>query len=117
MKRVDKPWGYEEWFVQNEKYVGKFLFIKKGHRLSKQHHVVKDETVYVMTGEMNLMLYDENNDSLSLIRLMKEGSSHRIEPGTIHRMIAIEDTLLIEVSTPEVDDIVRHEDDYGRIKK
>ena len=113
-KIVDKPWGYEEIIVQTDKYVMKRLFIRSGERLSRQFHVKKDETIYVSKG---LLLLDlSENDSESNILKLSEGKSWRIKPKTIHRFTAPEDQSveLFEVSTPELDDVVRLSDDYGR---
>lgn len=113
-KIVDKPWGHEEIIVHTDKYVMKKLFIKAGQRLSRQFHVEKDETIYVSKG---LLLLDlSENDSESNILKLSEGKSWRIKPKTIHRFTAPEDQIveLFEVSTPELDDVVRLHDDYGR---
>ena len=107
---IEKPWGYEEIFAKSEHYVGKILFINKGHRLSKQYHEQKDETVFVLEG--NLYLYLNDTDDLIIL---KKGENHRILPCTIHRMEAKDsDVKLIEVSTSQLDDVIRLEDDYGR---
>ena len=113
-KIVDKPWGYEEIIVQTNSYVMKKIFIRAGHRLSRQFHAQKDETVYVSKGVLLLDLSE--NDSESNILKLSEGKSWRIKPKTIHRFTAPEDQSveLFEVSTPELDDIVRLHDDYGR---
>ena len=113
-KIVEKPWGHEEIIVHTEKYVMKKLFIKAGQRLSRQFHVKKDETVYVSKG---LLLLDlSRNDNESNIIKLGEGKSWRITPNTIHRFTAPdnENVVLFEVSTPELDDVVRLSDDYGR---
>tara|TARA_R110002020_G_scaffold191209_4_gene391014 strand:- start:1469 stop:1825 length:357 start_codon:yes stop_codon:yes gene_type:complete len=114
MKKIDKPWGYEEIIVHTDKYMMKKLFIKAGHRLSKQFHMKKDETVYVNAGVLHLDLSREAGESN--IRKLYEGESWRIHPKTIHRFCAPPDTntILIEASTPELDDVVRLHDDYGR---
>ena len=110
---VEKPWGYEEIWAVNDKYVGKILFIKNGSKLSRQYHEVKDETIYVLDGVLLLELGD-GDDILSVS--MKPGDVQRITPGLIHRFCADcgTDVKLIEVSTPELDDVVRIQDDYGR---
>jgi mannose-6-phosphate isomerase-like protein (cupin superfamily) len=108
LERIEKPWGHEILFAVTEKYIGKILFIKKDHRLSLQYHEQKDETFYCLNGKGQLII--RNGDALPLA----PGCSYRIKPTTIHRIEAIEDTILIEVSTPEIDDVVRIEDDYGR---
>ena len=111
---VEKPWGHEVIIVHTDKYVMKRLFIKAGQRLSRQFHKVKDETVYVCQGTLLLDL--SRNDTESNIVKLKEGKSWRITPNTIHRFTAPEDqdVVLYEVSTPELDDVVRLSDDYGR---
>ena len=111
---VDKPWGHEEIIVHTDKYVMKKLFIKQGQRLSRQFHKIKDETVYVVEGTLLLDL--SKTDSENNIVKLTEGQSRRITPETIHRFTAPDDesVLLFEVSTPELDDVVRLSDDYGR---
>ena len=105
---VEKPWGYEEIWAKTESYVGKKIFIKKGHRLSKQYHKEKEETVYVLSGNLRLQFQDH-------ARLMIQGESCHIPPGTVHRFCADRNNVeVIEVSTPQLDDVVRIEDDYGR---
>ncbi len=113
-KIIEKPWGYEEVIVHTDKYVMKKIFIKAGHRLSRQFHVKKDETVYVNGGVLHLD-FSENDGESNILKLY-EGSSWRIKPKTVHRFCAPPDTnvVLIEVSTPELDDVVRLSDDYGR---
>ena len=107
--KVEKPWGHEIRWAINDKYLGKILYIKAGNRLSLQYHEQKDETIYVLSGEAVVHLDDK-------IHLLSKGESLRIQPGMIHRFCAPEDSdvELIEVSTPEIDDVVRVEDDYGR---
>ena len=109
--KVKKPWGHEIRWAINDKYLGKILHISRGQRLSKQYHNVKDETIYVSAGVLIL----EIGEKPELIYL-KEGESYRIEPKTIHRFCAPSESYveLIEVSTPEIDDVVRLQDDYGR---
>jgi quercetin dioxygenase-like cupin family protein len=112
-KRISKPWGYEIWWATTEKYVGKILHVNKNQSLSYQYHKVKDETIYVFAGEIILEL-EEVGKPKEIIRLLP-GDARRITPLTKHRMTAISDSDLIEVSTPEVDDLVRLEDKYGRV--
>lgn len=112
MRRVEKPWGHEEIWAETDRYVGKVLFIRAGARLSLQHHQRKDETVRVLSGVMDLHL--EGDDGRMNVHRMAGGEAVRILPGRRHRMHAIEDTHVLEVSTPELDDVVRHEDDFGR---
>jgi dTDP-4-dehydrorhamnose reductase/mannose-6-phosphate isomerase-like protein (cupin superfamily) len=112
VRRVDKPWGHEIIWAQTDRYVGKVLFIKAGERLSLQYHEKKDETVHVLTGKMVFEVGPKDAAREDLI--MKPGDSYRITPFTVHRMIALEDTQILEASTPELDDVVRLEDKYGR---
>lgn len=111
MERIEKPWGHEILFAVTEKYIGKILFIKKGYRLSLQYHKQKDETFYCLKGRASLTI--GNGNITSILPLVPDCSYH-VEPMTIHRVEAIEDTTLVEVSTPEAEDVVRVEDDYGR---
>lgn len=113
MKKVDKPWGYEIWFAQTDKYVGKILHINAGQRLSLQYHEVKDETIYLSKGLMDLELADDKDSESKILRL-QPGDAQRIKPFQKHRMIAVEDCDVFEVSTPEVEDVVRLQDNYGR---
>lgn len=113
IKNVPKPWGYEVWWALTDKYVGKILHINKGHSLSYQYHKVKDETIYLHSGAMILEIEKVGN-SRETIRLLP-GDAIRITPLTRHRMTATEDSDVLEVSTPEVDDVVRLEDKYGRL--
>ena len=111
MDRVDKPWGYELRFARTERYAGKVLFVKAGSQLSLQYHERKDEAFFVQEGTLELVL--GRGAEQHVLRLQK-GESRRIPPGTIHRFRAVTDVLLFEVSTPELEDVVRLEDDYGR---
>ena len=112
--RVEKPWGYELWWARTDRYVGKLLHVKAGHQLSLQYHVVKDETIHLQRGELVLVV-DEGEGLVE--RRLAPGDSYHIAPGTRHRMIAVTDCDVLEVSTPEVDDVVRLEDAYGRVKQ
>lgn len=107
--KVEKPWGYEIRWAINNKYLGKILYINPGQRLSLQYHEVKDESIYVLEG----VLIVNGKDSVTIL---EEGDSMRIQPGTIHRFCAppSHHVRLIEVSTPEIDDVIRLEDDYDR---
>ena len=112
MKKVDKPWGYEIWFADTPHYAGKLLFIREGERLSLQFHNKKDETVYLHSGRLNMQLGpDEKN--LAEVEMFP-GDAQRILPTEVHRMQALEDCVVFEVSTPHLDDVVRLKDDYGR---
>jgi quercetin dioxygenase-like cupin family protein len=110
-RRVEKPWGHEIIWAETPKYVGKVLHITKGHRLSRQFHRVKEETLRVLSGAMDL---EVGPDGHRTTLRMSSGDTFHVLPGTIHRMIAVEDTDVLEVSTPELDDVVRLEDSYGR---
>ncbi len=110
--RVDKPWGHELIWAHTDRYVGKVLVIEAGHRLSLQLHRQKDETILVIGGRMRLHLEDETGTLRS--EELGPGDHRRVVAGRRHRYEAIERTELVEVSTPEVWDVVRLEDDYGR---
>ena len=110
--RVDKPWGHELIWALTDRYVGKILFIEAGKRLSLQYHEEKDESIFVLEGRMVLHLEDSKGELQS--SEMEQGDSHRIPVGARHRFAAIEDTRLVEVSSPEIEDVVRVEDDFGR---
>ena len=111
-KKIHKPWGHEIIWSQCDKFVGKILFIKFKNKLSRQYHVNKEETILVLNG--SLLLEIGEKESIKKIILAK-GQSFHIKPGLIHRFIAeYEDVELAEVSTPELDDVVRLEDDYNR---
>ena len=111
-----KPWGHEIRFAQNEKYLGKILFIRKGQRLSRQYHELKDETIFVQHGTLILELGSPGVGSFET-KTLHYGERFRILPGVIHRFCAPSETsvTLIEVSTPEIDDVVRLQDDYKRV--
>ncbi len=108
---VDKPWGHETIWAKTADYVGKVLFIKAGHKLSLQYHEIKEETIYLFSGEMIFTV--EENGSL-VEKRMRAGDEYHIPPHTRHRMEAVEDCQVFEVSTPQLDDVVRLEDAYGR---
>ena len=111
-RRVEKPWGHELIWAHTERYVGKLLVIEAGKRLSLQKHLKKDESIFVVSGRMRLVLEDEsgalqNHD-------LGPGEHRRIPTGRVHRFEAIERVEVMEVSTPELDDVVRLQDDFGR---
>jgi mannose-6-phosphate isomerase-like protein (cupin superfamily) len=112
LRRVDKPWGHELIWAHTDRYVGKILVIEAGRRLSLQRHLVKDESIYVSAGR--LRLYLEDDEGTVCVEELSAGESRRVPTGRIHRYEAIERCELIEVSTPELDDVVRLEDDFGR---
>jgi mannose-6-phosphate isomerase len=111
-RRVDKPWGHEEIWAWTDRYVGKLLVIETGKRLSYQYHETKDEWVLVLSGRLKLLL--ENDTGAVVESELDEGRSAHVPTGRRHRYEAIETCRLIEVSTPELDDVVRLDDDYGR---
>ena len=113
MRKVEKPWGYEEIWAETEKYVGKILTILPGHRLSLQYHNVKEETIYVMEGELLVWTSENESDHFHV----QKGETYHVNPKQVHRFGASKGyqlTRLIEVSTPEIDDVVRLKDDYRR---
>lgn len=110
-QRVDKPWGHEIIWARTGDYVGKMLFIRRGHKLSLQYHRTKEETIYLHSGEM---LFTVDQDGQLVVRTLRAGDEHHIPPGTRHRMEAVTDCEVFEVSTPHLDDVVRLEDAYGR---
>lgn len=112
MQRVEKPWGYELWWAHTDRYVGKLIHINEGHALSLQYHNKKDETIFVWKGRILFESQDVNGNLQG--RVMTPGEAVHVTPPTVHRMTAIEDTDIFEVSTPEVEDVVRLEDRYGR---
>ena len=109
---VEKPWGREIIWAETEYYIGKMLEINSGHRLSRQYHQVKDETIYVLEGCLTLELGENGSD----IHILGRGDSWHVTPGTVHRFCAdnLTDVTLLEVSTTELEDVVRLEDDYKR---
>ena len=109
---MDKPWGHELRWAVTDRYVGKLIHIEPGHRLSLQYHVEKDETIFISHGELELILEDESHVLRS--HRLTAGMSARILPGRRHRFVAIDAVDLFEVSSPEIDDVVRLEDSYGR---
>ncbi len=114
IQKVEKPWGYELIWAKTDQYVGKILHIRKGHKLSLQYHQVKEETIFISKGKMNLVFENEAGE-LEEIPL-EPGEAHHIPVGRKHRMVAVEDCDVFEVSTPQLNDVVRLEDSYGRVK-
>jgi mannose-6-phosphate isomerase-like protein (cupin superfamily) len=112
-RRVEKPWGWELVWAETEHYVGKLLFVKAGESLSLQFHRVKDESWYVQSGRAKLELADAGEQVLQE-EIVTAPAYFHFEPGTVHRVTAIDDSTIIEVSTPHLDDVVRLEDRYGR---
>ena len=111
-RRVEKPWGWELIWAHADAYVGKVLFVKAGHSLSLQYHEQKDESWLVQSGRASLELGQVGGELETLE--IGPGDCFRYWPGTVHRVTAIEDTTILEVSTPHLDDVVRLEDQYGR---
>jgi len=112
-RRVEKPWGYELIWAHTDLYVGKVLFVRAGHSLSLQFHNEKDESWYVQSGRAELELGEAGQGVLNM-EVIGEGACFHFVPGTVHRVTAVEDTTILEVSTPHLDDVVRLEDRYGR---
>lgn len=111
VRRVEKPWGYELHWARTNRYVGKVIHVNKGHALSLQYHNVKDETIHLWSGKL---LFEIEEEGRLVGREMLPGESVHITPKTVHRMTALEDSDILEASTPELDDVVRLEDRYGR---
>ncbi len=111
VKRVEKPWGYELHWAITGRYVGKVIHVNAGHALSLQYHKQKEETILLWAGRL---LFEIEQDGTLVKREMAPGERVHVTPRTVHRMTAIEDCDIFEVSTPELDDVVRLEDRYGR---
>ena len=111
-QRIEKPWGWELIWALADEYVGKILFVRAGQALSLQYHERKDESWYVQEGRAELLLGGVGGEPSA--QEIGPGDSFRFRPGTVHRVTALEDTLILEVSTPQLDDVVRLEDRYGR---
>jgi mannose-6-phosphate isomerase-like protein (cupin superfamily) len=114
VKVVPKPWGEERWLAHTDRYAGKILILKKGHRLSLQYHEKKHEVQFVDSGRIRYTLGSVDRPGEVEEIIVEAGSTVTLPPGAIHRMEALEDSRLFEVSTPELEDVVRLEDDYGR---
>jgi mannose-6-phosphate isomerase len=112
VRRVEKPWGYEVIWATTELYCGKLLFVRAGEALSLQLHRQKDETIYVHEGRLEFEMGEEAGAVASAV--VEPGAAFHVRPGTVHRMRALEDSVLLEVSTSHLDDVVRLEDRYGR---
>lgn len=112
VKTIKKPWGEEIWFAHTDQYAGKILKIFKGHRMSLQYHDIKRETQYIKSGKVKFT-YGETLENLKEI-VLNPGDKFEVIPKLIHRVEALEESEIIEVSTPQLDDIVKIEDDYGR---
>jgi mannose-6-phosphate isomerase-like protein (cupin superfamily) len=112
-RKVEKPWGYELIWAESDHYVGKILFVKAGESLSLQFHRVKDESWLVQEGRAKLEL-GSAGDTMLKEEVIVTGATFRFRPGTVHRITALEDTTIVEVSTAHLDDVVRLDDRYGR---
>jgi mannose-6-phosphate isomerase len=112
-RRVDKPWGYELIWALTDLYCGKLLVVRAGQALSMQFHREKDESWYVLEGRAEIEMAGAGEKAPTR-EVVTAGAAFRITPGTVHRVRALEDTTILEVSTPQVDDVVRLEDAYGR---
>jgi quercetin dioxygenase-like cupin family protein len=113
---IEKPWGHEEIWASSTRYVGKILYLKKGHRLSRQYHRVKEETIMVVEGILTLETGPQHEGDPIICHTLLPGGIFHIPPGTVHRFCAEKDDVkVVEVSTPEIRDVVRLEDDYRRI--
>ena len=109
---VKKPWGWENRFAVTDRYLGKVIHVNRGEMLSLQYHRQKDETILIVQGVMDLQL--EDDAGMVRTHRLRPGDSRRIVPGRKHRMVAVEECEFFEVSTPEIEDVVRLEDKYGR---
>ena len=109
--RVPKPWGHETIWAKTDAYVGKILHIKAGEALSVQYHTVKDETVYLLSGQLKYRIWEDDKPVDVKLEI---GDAFRVTPGTVHQMEAVTDCDILEVSTPHLDDVVRLKDRYGR---
>jgi mannose-6-phosphate isomerase-like protein (cupin superfamily) len=112
VERVEKPWGYELVYASTERYLGKVIVIRAGEQLSLQFHRKKDEVIYVHSGRIELEVGEPGRTPD--VEVVGPGRAFRFTPGTVHRWRALEDTLVLEVSTPHLDDVVRLQDQYGR---
>ena len=112
-QRVDKPWGHELIWALSEEYAGKLLSVKAGHKLSLQFHRQKDESWYLLEGRAEVE-FAGPGEGVTISEVIVPGAAFRIRPGTVHRIRALEDSVMLEVSTPHLDDVVRLEDHYGR---
>lgn len=110
--RVDKPWGHELRWAVTDRYLGKLIHVDRGHQLSLQYHEQKDESIFIASGVVDLLLEDESGEVH--VHRLTPGMAARVRPGRRHRFIGVEDSDIVEVSSPEIDDVVRLEDSYGR---
>ena len=115
VKRVEKPWGYEIHYALTDGYCGKVLFVRAGESLSLQYHEVKDETIYLHSGRAEITTGEPGRELV--VEVIDAGRSFHLPPGTVHRLVAVEDSTFLEASTPQLDDVVRLEDRYGRSRR
>ncbi len=115
IQTVEKPWGYELIWSHTKTYAGKVIHIRKGHQLSLQYHQEKEESIFVYSGSMHLILENDQGDLETI--LLNAGEAHHIPVKRKHRMIALEECEILEVSTPQLNDVVRLEDSYGRVSE
>ena len=113
--RLEKPWGYELVYAATDEYCGKVIFIRAGEELSLQFHREKDETIYVQSGRVEFEVGDPGKPVDT--EVIAPGRAFHLAPGTVHRLRALEDTVILEVSTPHLEDVVRLEDAYGRAEE
>jgi len=113
VNKIPKPWGYELWFALTKDYAGKVIYIEKDQRLSLQYHKQKQESMLLWSGKISLLHGEKPGDLCEVI--VSEGQAFTLNPGVIHRVKALENSTIIEVSTSEMDDVIRIEDDFGRI--
>lgn len=113
MRTIQKPWGKEEIWAETETYAGKYLYIDRGHRLSRQYHEKKEETIRVISG---VLLLELGAGPPVTLLMLEAGDTFHIPPNTVHRFCASahDDVVLVEVSTNELNDVIRLEDDYSR---
>ena len=114
LTKVEKPWGYELHWAKTDRYVGKLIHVNAGHALSLQYHNQKDETIFLWAGRMLFEIQEGEDQAALVTREMQPGEAVHVTPKTVHRMTAITDCDIFEVSTPELHDVVRLEDRYGR---
>ena len=112
VRQVEKPWGYEIHYGLTDRYCGKLLFVRAGEALSLQYHERKDETLYLHSGRAELEIGELGGETA--VAEIGPGDAFRVGPGVVHRVRALDDSLFLEVSTPDLDDVVRLEDRYGR---
>lgn len=113
-RKTEKPWGYELLYALTPQYAGKEIFVKKGYRLSLQYHKEKDESMYLLKGKVLFTIKTQDSEEVELVA--EQGFCLHLPPMTTHRVEALEDSTILEVSTPQLDDVVRLQDDYGRAK-